>query len=506
MNRGHCTNLPSRCSKAKSQELVQVTGPRTACPECGKPVKPVTATGRKSWVVYVILALVIAAGLALALLFRNEKPKEDSPSTSETSSNAEIDCAKVPALSLNGSDVLANMLTPDLVEGWMHSRAVENIRRSQEQGVTTISGERASSRCLVRITGPNTSDGLAALGQGTTDIAMSPRQLNEAEVSALGQLGDMRSPAAEHVVAIDALSVIVNQASAIRQLSRGELADILFRRITNWSSLQGNPRDIHLIITEDSSRASDTATELLGPIAGSAQRPSSDAGVVEAVSRDPEAIGIVSFPAGKSVRTLAIGERGATAFAPSADTIATQTYPLTRRLYYYASPRPSNPNTKDFLSFVRSNAGQSVVTRAGYGGQNVQVVASSSVREDASEGYRSLVGKARQLNVAFRFRTGQSVLDNKALDDLNRLVTFLPPQTLHDKSPLILIGFADTQGETSKNLDLSKQRAEAVATALSSKQIRPQLVRWFGEEQPVGDNATVSGRERNRRVEVWTTR
>ena len=506
MKRGHCTNLPSRCSKAKSRELLPVTGPRTVCPECGKPVRQVAAAGGKSRLVYLVLAAVVAAALVLFLVLRDRGRGAANPPLSEITSNEVIDCARAPALSLNGSDVLANTLTPDLVEAWMRSRAIQNVRRSREQSVTTVSGERGGRSCIVRITGPSTSDGLLALSQGTTDVAMSPRQLNEAEASALGQLGDMQSPAAEHVVAIDALSVIVNPANPIRQLSRGELVDVLAGRITSWNALQGERRSIRLVAASEASRSSDTVTELLSPIIRSAQRPSSDAGVIEAVSRDRDAIGIVSFPAGRAVRTLAIGERGATAFEPSVDAIATQTYPLTRRLYYYASPKPANPNTKDFLSFVRSEAGQAVVTRAGYGGQNVQVVTSTLTRNDASDDYKGLVRKARQLNIAFRFRTGESVLDNKALDDLSRLVAFLPAQETSEKAPLILIGFADTQGLTAKNLELSRQRAEAVASALIARQIKPQIVRWFGEEQPVGDNATVAGRERNRRVEVWTTR
>lgn len=505
MKQGLCTNLPSRCGKAKAKELIAITGPRTACPECGKPVRPIATSSGHRWLLYAVVAGVIAVGLALFAYLRDRRPGAAAPALSVATSNVVIDCAKSPALTLTGSDVLANTLTPDLVEAWMRSRAIQDVRRSQEQGVTIISGERGGKQCLVRITGPNTSDGLTALREGATDIAMSPRQLTDAEVATLAPLGDMRSAAAEHVVAIDALSVIVNVANRVRQLSRGELVDVLSGRLTDWSVLQGSRSNIHLVTASEGSRSSDTTTELLGPISGVAQRPSSDAGVIENVARDPDAIGIVSFPAGKSVQTLAIGERGATAFKPSLDTIATQTYPLTRRLYYYAAPKPTNANTPDFLSFVRSDAGQAVVTRAGYGGQNVQVVTSTRIRNDASEGYRSLVSKAHQLNIAFRFRTGQSVLDNKALDDLNRLVAYMPAQKVGEKAPLILIGFADTQGQTARNFELSKERAEAVASALNAKQVQPQIVRWFGEEQPVGDNATVAGRERNRRVEVWTT-
>jgi phosphate transport system substrate-binding protein len=70
----------------------------------------------------------------------------------------------------------------------------------------------------------------------------------------------------------------------------------------------------------------------------------------------------------------------------------------------------------------------------------------------------------------------------------------------------MLIGFADAQGEEASNLALSRERAQSVASALAARGIAVPVVRWFGEEQPVGDNSTVAGRERNRRVEVWVTK
>jgi OOP family OmpA-OmpF porin len=64
-------------------------------------------------------------------------------------------------------------------------------------------------------------------------------------------------------------------------------------------------------------------------------------------------------------------------------------------------------------------------------------------------------------------------------------------------------GHTDSSGSDAYNLNLSQQRANAVLTFLANQGIdRSRLVaRGYGEGQPVDDNGTEMGRERNRRVE-----
>jgi outer membrane protein OmpA-like peptidoglycan-associated protein len=68
-----------------------------------------------------------------------------------------------------------------------------------------------------------------------------------------------------------------------------------------------------------------------------------------------------------------------------------------------------------------------------------------------------------------------------------------------------VLGFADSRGEKSYNRYLSKQRAEAVKNYLvtTNKMAADRLsTEAFGETQPVATNATPSGRQENRRVEI----
>ncbi len=65
-------------------------------------------------------------------------------------------------------------------------------------------------------------------------------------------------------------------------------------------------------------------------------------------------------------------------------------------------------------------------------------------------------------------------------------------------------GHTDSTASDAYNLELSRARAEAVADVLVQAGVpeRRLRVEGFGERQPVATNATVAGRQQNRRVEI----
>jgi hypothetical protein len=65
------------------------------------------------------------------------------------------------------------------------------------------------------------------------------------------------------------------------------------------------------------------------------------------------------------------------------------------------------------------------------------------------------------------------------------------------------LGFADNQGGDRVNVELSRQRAQAIATQLMPRGIRAEAVVGLGSALPVAPNDTPDGRNRNRRVEIW---
>jgi outer membrane protein OmpA-like peptidoglycan-associated protein len=73
-----------------------------------------------------------------------------------------------------------------------------------------------------------------------------------------------------------------------------------------------------------------------------------------------------------------------------------------------------------------------------------------------------------------------------------------------DKTIVAVAGYTDSTGSTAYNQGLSERRAQSVATYLQSRGIIADRfdVIGFGEQHPIADNNTASGRELNRRVEI----
>ena len=74
----------------------------------------------------------------------------------------------------------------------------------------------------------------------------------------------------------------------------------------------------------------------------------------------------------------------------------------------------------------------------------------------------------------------------------------------YSDTEILIEGHTDATGSAEHNLNLSRNRADAVAKYLERNQVVPTrfTLMAYGEEQPVADNTTASGRAANRRVEI----
>lgn len=75
----------------------------------------------------------------------------------------------------------------------------------------------------------------------------------------------------------------------------------------------------------------------------------------------------------------------------------------------------------------------------------------------------------------------------------------------YDQTTVDVIGHADSVGSDDYNLDLSRRRADNVASILQSGGVQSVriLKEGRGERDPIASNETDSGRQQNRRVEVY---
>ena len=199
-------------------------------------------------------------------------------------------------------------------------------------------------------------------------------------------------------------------------------------------------------------------------------------------------------------KVLAVAEGDAPAMLPDRPLVASEDYPLSRRLYLYL-PANAKPQAKALAEFAQSSAGQAIVAAQGFVSQqvNAQAVAAQA---DMPPRYRSLAQQAQRLSVNFRFQEGSAKLDTKALRDVRRVAEYLR-QAGKLRSKAVLVGFGDPKETPGRAALLSRLRAQAVRRELARDGVEVLEVTGLGDELPVAGNDLEQGRLRNRRVEVW---
>ena len=102
----------------------------------------------------------------------------------------------------------------------------------------------------IQVTGGGSGVGIAALINGTTDIANASRSIKKKEIDDAQKGGYYPE---EFKVAIDALAVIVNPANPVKELTFDQLADIFTGKITNWNEVGGKNEKILVLSRERNS-------------------------------------------------------------------------------------------------------------------------------------------------------------------------------------------------------------------------------------------------------------
>ncbi|RMS15561.1 OmpA family protein [Pseudomonas syringae] len=99
------------------------------------------------------------------------------------------------------------------------------------------------------------------------------------------------------------------------------------------------------------------------------------------------------------------------------------------------------------------------------------------------------------------FATDSSAIASSFYSPLNNLANSLKQ---FNQNNIEIIGYTDSTGSRQHNMDLSQQRAQSVATYLTSQGVDQShlSVRGAGPDQPIASNADANGRAQNRRVEV----
>lgn len=225
----------------------------------------------------------------------------------------------------------------------------------------------------VSVTGGGTGTGIAALITKTVDFANASRQITKEEIASAQKNG---VEPVEHIVARDAIAVIVNPDNPISQLTLQQVSDIYSGKFNNWKELGGDDLIIvrlsretnsgtHIYFLEQALRLGDPNNNTLFS-RNTLLLPSSQ-GITEETKTNPHAIGYDGLGYVTSdVKIIAIARDASSPYVlPSLESVNNDSYPIARDLYMYTIGQPSGYNN-EYLDWILSGDGQQIVGMLGF--------------------------------------------------------------------------------------------------------------------------------------------
>lgn len=225
----------------------------------------------------------------------------------------------------------------------------------------------------ISVTGGGSGTGITALISGTVDIANASRRIKDEEIKAA--LANGIQPV-EHIIARDAIAIIVHPNNPVQQLTIEQLSQIYQGQINNWRELGGEDRPIvrlsretnsgtHVYFLEEVIRQGNAKNTAIFS-ADTLLLPSSE-GIIAEVSDNPNAVGYDGLGyVTDHVKVVAIGVQPEGPFVmPSIQTVNNGAYPISRDLYAYSRDNAA-PLVEDYLSWMLTPEAQQIVSRLGF--------------------------------------------------------------------------------------------------------------------------------------------
>ena len=250
---------------------------------------------------------------------------------------------------------------------------------------------------FVSVTGGGSGTGIAALINGTCDIAQASRKIKPEEVERAKKAG---RPPTEIVVAWDGIAVIVNPKNPVDRLTLEQLSDIFQGKITDWSQITPQMKGKIVLLARETTSGThvffkERVVQLDGKrpnaeYAKSAILAGSNETIHGEVASNPNAIGYVGIGfLDDKVKAVAVAEDPNGPFVkPTVETILSKQYPIARPLYNYVAGKPKGA-VKQYIDFVLSPEGQAVVSDVGFVPIPGGAYKSASKSEKSKDGKRT---------------------------------------------------------------------------------------------------------------------
>jgi len=225
----------------------------------------------------------------------------------------------------------------------------------------------------IAVTGGGSGTGIAALVNGTVDIANASRGIKDKELESARANG---IEPVEFVIARDAIAVIVHPSNPVDRLTIQQIADIFSGKITRWSGVGGEDRPIvllsretnsgtHVYFLEEVIRKGDSEDKTL--FSSDTLLLSSSEGIGTEVRQNPNAIGYDGLGyVTHDMKTIAVGVSPDQPYwEPTVETVNQGRYPIARELYMYTAGEPQG-QIKEFLDWILGPEAQQIVLDLGF--------------------------------------------------------------------------------------------------------------------------------------------
>jgi phosphate transport system substrate-binding protein len=234
--------------------------------------------------------------------------------------------------------------------------------------------QKVNSNVAVAVSGGGSGTGIAAMINGTVDIANASRKMKEKEVKLALERG--QNPV-EHVVGYDALAVFIHKDNPADTLSLEQLKDIYSRKgsAKNWADLGitvPGCKEGKIVVV---SRQNNSGTyayfkkAVLGKKGKYRQGTLDMHGskdVVDLVEKTPCAIGYSGLAyATDHIKMACVSKDGEPCVRPSVATASDGSYPIARPLFMYTNGEPQG-DIKAYMDWILSDEGQCIIQNKGY--------------------------------------------------------------------------------------------------------------------------------------------
>ena len=226
----------------------------------------------------------------------------------------------------------------------------------------------------VAVSGGGSGTGIAAMINGTVDIANASRKMKDSEVAQAEKNG--QTPV-EHVVGYDALAVFIHKNNPVNSMTLTQLKDIYGRgaKVKKWSDMgitvPGCKDEIVVVSRQNNSGTYAYFQETVLGEKGKYRQGTLDMhgskDVADLVEKTPCAIGYSGLAyATDHLKMVCIATNDTDAcVSPSVATASDRTYPIARPLFMYTNGEPQG-EIKNYMDWIMSDTGQCILVNKGY--------------------------------------------------------------------------------------------------------------------------------------------